>query len=292
MKRDQTHYRSDLCACVRLMRFDKPVGFFLLLWPTWWALWTASAGKASWSLWVIFTAGVFVMRSAGCVINDIADRRFDPHVARTANRPLARGDISLTKAWLLLSALLLIALLLVMQLNLACFLWACLGAIVTLIYPFMKRWIAAPQCVLGIAFSLGIPMAYAALFPDFSVFLKHFSWILWAIGLLWPVIYDTLYAMTDRQDDLKLGIHSTAILFGHWDRRIIALLECVWFILWWFFAREQALGNIFYVSFSIAIECCLYEHWMIRNKEPARCFRAFLNHAWIGGILFLGLVLV
>lgn len=292
----------------RLMRWDKPIGFFLLLWPTLWALWIASCiathGIISLKLFIIFTLGVFIMRSAGCVINDIADRYFDPHVKRTANRPLACQAISVRSAWILLAALFMLAFIDVCFLNFQCFVFACLGAVVTILYPFMKRWISAPQCVLGIAFSLGIPMAFAAVLPGI---LWTWPWatlrvfmVLWAIGLIWPVIYDTLYAMVDREDDQKIGIHSTAILFGPWDRVVIGLLEIIWLGLW--VALVKILSEsittissiwtpIFYSGCLLVVGILLYESITIRKRESARCFRAFLNHAWIGGVLWLSLAI-
>jgi 4-hydroxybenzoate polyprenyltransferase len=269
------------------MRVDKPVGFWLLLWPTLWALWIASAGIVSIKLLVIFIAGVFIMRSAGCVVNDIADRKFDPYVARTVNRPLAAKEITLTKALILLGFLLLCALGLVLCLNLLCFELACVGLVITLIYPLMKRWIHAPQFVLGLAFSLGIPMAFAAAQGNLS----HFSWTLWILGVLWPIIYDTLYAMTDREDDLKLGLHSTAIWFGKWDQRIIGILEFIWLGLWIVLGQQYHLNIIFYLGIAISASLLIYEHYKIHQKTPEECFKAFLRHARIGGIIFVGIVL-
>ncbi len=274
-------------AYLRLMRVDKPVGFWLLLWPTLWALWIASGGQVAIKLLFIFVAGVFVMRSAGCVVNDIADRKFDPHVTRTFNRPLAAKEITLTKAIMLLGILLLCALGLVLCLNELCFQLACMGLVITLVYPLMKRWIYAPQLVLGLAFSLGIPMAFAAV----SGSLTHFSWILWIIGVLWPIIYDTLYAMVDRKDDLKLGLHSTAIWFGKWDRVVIGLLEIIWLGLWIIFGLQYHLGIFFYISLVMTALYFFYEHYTIRERAPEQCFNAFIHHAWMGGIIFFGILL-
>lgn len=271
---------------LRLIRFDKPVGTFLLLWPALWALWIASHKHVSIKLLIIFSLGVFIMRSAGCVINDMADRRFDGFVTRTAKRPLVSGEITPKKAFGLLFFLLLIALLFVFQLNILCFKLACISLFITLIYPFCKRWISAPQCVLGVAFSMSIPMAFAAV--DGS--LKNMPWILLMIGIIWPIIYDTLYAMVDRNDDLKIGIHSTAILFGQYDKLIIGFLEIAWFILWIILARQQHFHYFFYIALFFAIALCVFEQYAIRNRSPDACFRGFLNHAWIGGILFSGLI--
>lgn len=270
---------------LRIMRVDKPVGFLLLLWPTLWALWIASEGKVSLKLLFVFVAGVFVMRSAGCVVNDIADREFDPHVARTVSRPLATKEMNLTKAITLLGFLLLCALGLVLCLNSLCFQLACVGLVITLIYPLMKRWIHAPQFVLGLAFSLGIPMAFAAVDGNLS----KFSWVLWIIGVMWPIVYDTLYAMVDRKDDLRLGLHSTAIWFGNWDRLIVGGLECIWLFLWIVLAKQYHFNLPFYIGLGISILMLIYEHYKIRQRSSEECFKAFLRHAWIGGIIFAGL---
>ena len=280
---------------LRLMRIDKPVGFFLLLWPTLWALWIASKGVISFKLLGIFIMGVFIMRSAGCVVNDIADRDFDGYVTRTANRPLAAKEIPLKHAIALLMGLLVIALSLVLFLNLLCLKLACIGLLITLLYPYTKRWIAAPQCILGVAFSLGIPMAFSAVSETLItlhdlVRLPFSFWLLWGIGVLWPIIYDTLYAMVDRKDDIKIGINSTAIFLGKYDRLTICSLEIIWFAAWIFLAQQLNLTYIFYVSVGLAMSLCLYECVAIRYREPSACFRAFLNHAWVGGILFIGLV--
>lgn len=288
----------NFSAYARLMRLDKPVGSLLLLWPTLWALWMASNGHISFKLGFIFIIGVFIMRSAGCVLNDIADRDFDPHVERTANRPLASGEVSLKEAFFLLFILLLNALILVLFLNLLCFGLACIGLLITIIYPFMKRWIVAPQAVLGIAFSMGIPMAYAAVDGNLS----NVSWLLCVIGVTWPMIYDTHYARVDKDDDLKIGIKSTAILLGKHEFFITSVVECLWFALWIPFAAQLNLNFLFYASLIIAFELCFYQQNMIRvaqseagKKEPdfirQQSFKAFKNHALVGGVLFLGLVL-
>jgi len=279
--------KQRLNAYAQLMRLDKPVGFFLLLWPTLWGLWIASDGIVSIKLLSIFVFGVFIMRSAGCVINDFADRRFDPFVRRTANRPLAKGSITPWEALLLLGILLLIALGLVLYLNPLCFWLACLGVLITGIYPFTKRWLSSPQCVLGVAFSLGIPMTFAAVQGT----LLHIPWILWAIGIFWPIVYDTLYAMADREDDEKIGVRSTAILLGQWDIGVVVLLEVFWFILWVILAQQLHFHFYFYGFLAVAAVLCGYQYYWFKDRSPEGCFRAFLNHAWVGFVLFLGLLM-
>ena len=202
----------------RLMRLDKPIGIWLLLWPTLWALWIASAGHPDQKVFLILVLGTIVVRSAGCVINDLADRKIDPHVARTANRPLATGEVMPAEALLLFGALMLIALGLVLTLNRSTLLLALGGAAVTVLYPFTKRFLSTPQFVLGVAFAWGVPMAFAATVGD----VPRLGWLLFLSAVIWVVVYDTQYAMTDRVDDLKVGIRSTAIMFGDLDRAFIA----------------------------------------------------------------------
>lgn len=276
----------------RLMRLDKPVGTWLLLWPTLWALWIATHGDIPINLLFIFFVGVFIMRSAGCVMNDIADRKFDPHVERTQHRPLACNEVSVQSATGLLLFLLGIALVLVLFLNWLCFGIACLGLFMTILYPFMKRWIVAPQCVLGIAFSVGIPMAFASVDGDLS----HMPWLLLAIGLTWPVIYDTLYAMVDKDDDLKIGLHSTAILFGKHEMLIVNLMELGWLILWYFLGVQLDLNIAFFLTLLVIFALFFYHNRRIEDiageviNRP-QCFKAFKSHSWVGAVLFLGLVL-
>lgn len=268
------------------MRFDKPIGTLLLLWPTWWALLLAGGGKPSAANALIFTAGVVLMRAAGCVMNDIADRDFDPHVERTKCRPLAAGEVTLKQALGLFGALMLTAFLLVLMTNALTVKLALVGALLASTYPFFKRFTHLPQVVLGIAFGWGIPMAFAA--ENNAV--ASVAWLLLAINTVWSVIYDTLYAMVDREDDLAVGIKSTAILFGRYDVLIIGVLMAVMIIMlisagawlqlgWSWFAGVVVVGILF-----------ARQVYQVRGRQRDACFRAFLNNNWVGFTLFLGLL--
>jgi 4-hydroxybenzoate polyprenyltransferase len=269
-----------------LMRLNKPIGIFLLLWPTLWALWLASAGRPQPSVVVIFVLGVIVMRSAGCVINDFADRHLDGRVQRTCNRPLPAGKISVTEALGLFLCLSVIAFFLVLFLNRLTLCCAFVGAAITLFYPFMKRFTHLPQLGLGLAFTWGIPMAFAAQRGT----IPGVAWFLFATAILWPLIYDTFYAMADREDDLKVGIKSTAILFAGAERRIIALLQFL------FLAGLYAVGLLFqlawpyYTSLVLVAVLFAYQHYLIRALGPAPCLKAFMNNNAVGALIFMGIV--
>jgi 4-hydroxybenzoate polyprenyltransferase len=271
----------------RLMRADRPIGTYLLAWPTLWALLIAGAGNPPLKVVVIFMLGTFLMRSAGCVINDFADRNLDGHVERTKLRPLAAGEVNSTEAILLFFGLLILAFLLVLQFNTQTIMLAFAAAGVASLYPFCKRWTQLPQVVLGIAFSFGILMAFSALNND--------QWWL-AVGLfianiVWTIAYDTEYAMADRADDLKIGIKSTAILFGRYDRLIIAALQLVTLIilalLW------HQLNVQWYAWVGLIAAACLfgYQHWMIRERAPKACFQAFLHNHYVGMVIGVSLAL-
>ena len=229
---------SRIYLYARLMRLDKPIGFLLLLWPTLWALWLASAGNPPLVILLIFTAGVILMRTAGCIVNDFADRKLDAQVARTRARPLATGEVSLVEAGVLFSVILLAALLLVLQLNLLTLYLSFIGVVLAVVYPFLKRVTHWPQAGLGLAFSWGIPLAFAAIQNT----VPYAAWVLFGVAAVWPLMYDTLYAITDREYDLKFGAKSTAILFARYERRIIALLQGV------FLAGMIYVGRIFYLA--------------------------------------------
>jgi 4-hydroxybenzoate polyprenyltransferase len=271
----------------RLMRLHRPIGIWLLLWPTLWALWIASAGRPDGKVFLIFVLGTIVVRSAGCIINDFADRKLDPHVRRTADRPLAAGEIAPAEALILFAALMLIALGLVMTLSRLTVWVAVGGAAVTVVYPFMKRFMSAPQFVLGIAFGWGVPMAYAAEVGN----IPRIGWLLFLAAIIWVIVYDTEYAMVDREDDLRIGVRSTAILFGDMDRVFVAGLHVLLFLSLLLVGKGAELGRWYFGGLGIAFLFALYQWYLIRDRDPARCFRAFLNNAWLGGAVFLGIVL-
>jgi 4-hydroxybenzoate polyprenyltransferase len=271
----------------RLMRLDRPIGILLLLWPALWALWIAGQGRPLPHILVVFVAGVVLMRSAGCVINDYADRDFDPHVERTRARPLAAGRVSSREALVLFVLLSLAAFALVLSLNRLTILLSFVGAGLAASYPFMKRWTHVPQLYLGAAFGWGIPMAFAAQ----SGGLPATAWILFAANICWAVAYDTAYAMVDRDDDLRIGVKSTAILFGRADRLMVGLFHLLTLLLLaWVGAREQ-LGVTYYISLGAAAGFALYQQWLIRARTRDGCFRAFLNNNGFGAVVFAGLAL-
>jgi 4-hydroxybenzoate polyprenyltransferase len=279
--------KATLRDYLELMRLHRPIGTLLLLWPTLWALWIAAKGVPDLKVLAIFVAGVLVMRSAGCVINDYADRHFDRHVERTRDRPLTAGRVSERAALILFGALCLAALVLVWQLNLLTR-WLALGGIVlAVIYPFMKRVTHLPQVVLGAAFGWAVPMAFAA--QTGSV--PPLGWLVFTTTVLWATVYDTLYAMVDRQDDLALGLKSTAILFGDADRIIIGLLQLMVLVCLLMIAHQAKLGLIFHGSLAVATLLSAYQQYLIRYRERMNCFRAFLNNNWFGLAVFLGIVL-
>ncbi len=271
-----------------LMRLHKPIGILLLLWPTLWALWLASAGAPPLSTVLVFMAGVILMRSAGCAINDFADRRFDAHVARTRMRPLATGAISPRAALYVAASLALIAfLLVVIGCNVFTIYLAMIGALLTIIYPFLKRITHLPQVGLGMAFAWGVPMAFAAE----NAFMGWPMWVLFFAAMLWPIMYDTLYAMTDREEDIKIGVKSTAILFGRQDKYMIGLFQLILIILFILIGILFHLYVIYYGSLVVVACLFLYQQWLIKDRNPASCFRAFLNNHWVGLVVFVGVVL-
>ena len=270
-----------------LTRLNRPIGALLLLWPMLWALWIASKGRPDGWVLFVFIAGVILMRSAGCVINDYADRNFDPHVARTRTRPIAAGKVAPREALLLFAVLCLLAFGLVLTLNRLTIYMSFIGAVLAIIYPFMKRYTHLPQVVLGMAFGWAVPMAFAAQSGE----IPRVGWLLYVITILWSVIYDTMYAMVDREDDLKIGVKSTAILFGEADRLIIGVFQALMFSGLWLLGQDLQLSIIYKVTLLVAAGFALYQQWLIRFREPRQCFRAFLNNNWLGMVLFIGLVL-
>jgi 4-hydroxybenzoate polyprenyltransferase len=271
----------------RLMRLHRPIGIWLLLWPTLWALWIASAGRPDEKVFLIFVLGTIVVRSAGCVINDFADRKIDPHVTRTADRPLATGEVAPVEALLLFAALMLIGLGLVLTLNPLTVTFAIAGAAITVIYPFTKRFLSTPQFVLGVAFSWGVPMAFAATVND----VPRVGWLLFLATVIWVVVYDTQYAITDRPDDVKIGVRSTAILFGDLDRAFIAGLQVLLLASLVLVGRSADLGAWYYGGLGAAALFCAYQAYLIRERDLVQSFRAFLNNAWLGGAIFAGILL-
>ncbi len=271
----------------RLMRLDKPIGIFLLLWPTLWALYIAGEGQPDQTVLVIFVLGVILMRSAGCVINDYADRDIDSHVSRTSNRPLATGRVSTGEAKILFLVLCLLALLLVLQLNTLTIALSVVGVALAAVYPFMKRVTHLPQVVLGAAFGWAVPMAFAAQTGTVS----QIAWLMFLTTLLWATAYDTLYAMVDREDDLALGVKSTAILFGDADRRIVGLLQVMVLLCLLMIGRQAELGGIFYLAVLVAAALFAYQQYLIRFRTREGCFQAFLNNNWVGATVFAGIFL-
>ena len=271
----------------KLMRIDKPVGIWLLLWPTLWALWLAGNGHPDAGLFVVFLLGVFVMRSAGCVINDFADRKIDPYVERTRSRPIASGAVAPFEALLLFTALGLIAVGLAMMLNRPARMLASVGAVLTVTYPFIKRFVSVPQFVLGAAFGVAVPMAFAAQTGE----VPQLGWLVFGAALIWAVIYDTFYAMVDRDDDRKIGVKSTALLFGDMDLFIIGGLQLLMLVTLVFVGVQAELGFWFYASLVVAGAMMVYHQWLARDRQPAGCFAAFLHNHNIGLVVFIGIIL-
>ena len=272
---------------IQLTRMDKPIGIYLLLWPTLWALWIAAKGVPSLSNLLIFVFGVILTRAGGCVINDFADRKVDGHVKRTEQRPLVSGKISSKEALVFFALLMGISFLLVLCTN-ATTIWLSFGGLaLAASYPFMKRYTYYPQVVLGAAFSWGMPMAFTAETGS----LPAAAWLLYIANLLWTVAYDTYYAMTDREDDLKIGVKSTAILFGDADRVINLSLQGLALGCLWLAGTHFELGGWFHLGLLVAAGCFVWEFWYTRDRDPQRCFKAFLHNHWAGLAIFVGIVL-
>jgi len=279
--------RSRFKACLDLIRFDRPIGTLLLLWPTLWALWLAAGGLPPWDLLLIFCLGTFLMRSAGCVMNDLADRNLDGAVTRTRTRPLVTGEITPNQALALAAGLGLLAFLLVLMTNTLTILLSFGGVALASLYPYMKRHTHLPQIVLGAAFSWGIPMAFAAV----SQSLPPILWLIYTANLLWTVAYDTEYAMVDREDDLKIGIKSTAILFGNMDRSVVAALQVMTLFALLLVGQRFELGAVYYLALAVAAGLFVYQQKLIRSRLPADCFRAFLHNNYVGMTIFLGIAI-
>lgn len=278
---------SKTSALLQLIRFDKPIGTLLLLWPALWALWLAAQGVPDYNLLAIFLVGTFLTRSAGCIVNDLADRNLDGAVARTRGRPLVTGAVTVQEALVLFVVLMLLAFILVLFTNLLTIELAVIAVLLACTYPFMKRYTHLPQLVLGAAFSWGIPMAFAAQRGTLPAAL----WFLYLGNLLWTMVYDTAYAMVDREDDLKIGIKSSAILFGQYDRLVIGFLQAACLLC--LFLAGQAFGLGLYYNASLVVAAALfgYHQYLIRDRRPDACFKAFLHNNWVGMAVFAGVVL-
>ena len=283
--------RSGLSGLVldyaRLARLDKPIGIFLVLWPTLWALWFAAEGLPSLDVLAIFIVGAVLMRSAGCVINDFADRKIDGHVKRTQERPLVTGRISSKQALVFFAVLCLISFGLVLLTN-KLTVYLSFGAVaLASAYPFMKRYTYLPQVVLGAAFAWSVPMAFAAQVND----LPAYIWLVYLVTVLWTVAYDTMYAMVDRDDDIKIGVKSTAILFGRADRAIIAFLQVLAILTLCLIGEQLQMGQFYFFSIVVASVLFVYQQHLIRHRYREECFHAFLNNNWVGAALFIGIFL-
>jgi len=278
---------TQLRNYAKLMRIDKPIGIWLLMWPTLWALWLAGKGHPDQWLFVVFVLGVFIMRSAGCVLNDYVDRKIDPYVERTRTRPIASGAVAPAEALVLFIALSLIAIGLATMLNRPARLLAIVAAGLTIAYPFIKRVVSIPQLVLGAAFGWAVPMAFAAQTGE----TPQLAWLVFGTALVWAVIYDTFYAMVDREDDRKVGVKSTALLFGEVDLFVIAGLQLLMLVALSFVGLRAELGFWYFASVVGAAALMAYHQWLARDRQPAGCFAAFLHNHTIGLVIFVGIVL-
>lgn len=281
------HIKGQLPHYARLMRLDRPIGTYLLLWPTLWALWLAGAGRPDWQLVLIFTAGTFLMRSAGCVINDFADRHIDQHVERTRQRPMATRDVSEGEALLLFALLCLVAFGLVLLTNPLTVYLSFAAVALAATYPFMKRFTHLPQVVLGAAFSWSIPMAFAAQTGE----LPPALWLVYSANLLWTVAYDTYYAMVDREDDVLIGVKSTAILFGRYDLLVTGILQVCVIVLLLLAGTAFSLGTYYYLGIAAAVALFLHQQYLVRERQRDACFRAFLDNNRVGAVVFIGIAM-
>ncbi|MBK1735282.1 4-hydroxybenzoate polyprenyltransferase [Halorhodospira abdelmalekii] len=270
-----------------LARLDRPIGNFLLLWPVLWALWLAAEGVPDLDILLIFVLGVLLMRAAGCVINDFADRHIDLHVRRTRRRPFATGRVSEREALILFVVLCLLAFGLVLLTNWLTIMMSLVAVVLAASYPFTKRYTHLPQVHLGLAFGWAVPMAFAAQ----TGAVPPVAWLLLLAAVLWATVYDTMYAMVDRDDDIRIGVKSTAILFGDLDRVMIGLLQLLMLLALLQIGLRSELGPLYYVALGGAAGLFIYQQVLIRRRERHHCFRAFLNNAWFGGVVFLGIVL-
>jgi len=279
--------KDRLIQYAHLMRLHRPIGIYLLLWPTLWALWIAAEGHPDLLVVFVFVSGVVLMRSAGCVINDYADREFDPHVERSRDRPIAAGRVKPKEALALFVVLCLGAFALVLLMNRLTIYLSLAGVVLAASYPFMKRYTHLPQVYLGAAFGWAVPMAFAAQTGG----VPKVAWLLFVATVLWATVYDTMYGMVDREDDIKIGVKSTAVLFGEADRIIIAVIQLLFMAALLLVGQVAALGGYYYFGVLLAAALSIYQQYLIRNREPQYCFQAFLNNNWLGAAIFSGLVL-
>ena len=278
--------RSRFSLYLDLIRWNRPAGWLVLIWPTLSALWVAAGGFPGWHLLAVFALGTIMMRSAGCCINDVADRDFDRHVKRTAQRPITSGQVSVKEALALGAVLALVSLGLVLTTNWAAVAWSVPALLVTILYPFTKRFFAMPQAVLGIAFNFGIVIAFAAVRGE----VPAMAWLLWLGNLFWVLAYDTEYAMVDRDDDLKIGMKTSAITLGRFDVAAIVLFYLLFLGFWVLALIPLALGAIFYIAIALALAQVGWHWWLIRTRTREGCFRAFRMNHWVGFTLFAGIV--
>lgn len=270
-----------------LMRFDRPIGIYLLLWPTLWALWIAGEGQPSIKVTFIFIMGVILMRAAGCVINDFADRDIDPFVKRTEHRPLATGAVSSKEAIMLFTSLGLTAFVLVLFTNWLTLMLSFAALLLAILYPFTKRYTYMPQAFLGLAFGWAVPMAFAAQTESVPLV----AWLILTATVLWATAYDTMYAMVDRDDDIRIGVKSTAILFGDSDVVIIGAIQVLFLVTMLIVGNKLQLGTYYYAGLLIAAGFGVYQQYLMRDRDPEKCFKAFLNNNWLGAAIFAGIVL-
>jgi len=278
--------KAKLLLYAELIRFKQPIGWLLLLWPTLWALWVANQGRPSFHLIFVFVAGAFITRSAGVVVNDLTDRDFDPYVERTKSRPVASGSVTVKEAHTVIYVLTLIAFLLVLTTSHLTVLLSIFAVFITLVYPLMKRYTYLPQVFLGFAFSWGVPMAFAASIHS----VPKTAWLIFATNILWVLIYDTLYAMVDREDDLKIGVKSTAILFDDADRVIIGIIQIMFIAALFSIGYQLEFGETYHIALLLASGLMIYQQILINDRAPQKCFKAFKNNNWVGMIIFLGIV--
>ncbi|MDH5325523.1 MAG: 4-hydroxybenzoate octaprenyltransferase [Gammaproteobacteria bacterium] len=270
-----------------LMRFDRPIGIYLLLWPTLWALWIAGKGFPSVAVTFIFLMGVILMRAGGCIINDYADRGIDMHVSRTQNRPLAMGRVTSKEALSLFVVTCLAAFVLVLFTNTLTILMSVVGLFLAVLYPFTKRYTYMPQAFLGLAFGWSVPMAFAAQTGT----VPNEAWLILTATVLWATSYDTMYAMADREDDIRIGVKSTAVLFGEADRLIIAMIQCLFLFTMIVVGEKLELKFYYYIGLGVSTIFLAYQHYLLKDRDPQRCIKAFANNSWLGACIFAGIVM-